>query len=159
MDLIKKLESKRPIAGIVLIFALMGILTTACSMPKLTTKDSNQTQLAVIPADETASKLLDFVNEIYGPQIGTATLKDVSEESGLYKVTVSVMNNETPTDQIIFVTRDGKLFVPQVMDMEDTLIQFHDWQQQMQAQPAVTPTPPDTQEEGEGEPEEESTEE
>ena len=103
----------------------------------------------VISADEGASMLLDFINELYGPQLGAITLKDVKEDNGLYHVTLVVLEDGVPADQTIFITRDGKFFVPQLVEISTTLDEFRTFQQQQPPQgdqvildPTLIETPP-----------------
>jgi hypothetical protein len=47
--------------------------------------------------------------------------------------------NGTPADQIVFVTKDGKIFIPQVIDIEQMKTEFKNFQAQQQ-NGAVQPT-------------------
>lgn len=124
------------VISIILMIALISVLATNVFKNK-------QTKLITIPPDQAASKLVDFINKIYGPQVGIATLKSVSEENGLYKVEVKVINNNESIDQTIFITYDGKLFIPQTIDIEDVLAQYEAFQKQQQnIQPQTNPPAP-----------------
>jgi len=58
----------------------------------------------VINEGDAGAKLVDFINSQGGEQ---ATLLSISEESGMYKVTVLYQNQSIP----VYVTKDGKLLV------------------------------------------------
>ena len=124
------------IVSVILAIALISILAVNFYNDK---KDG----LIVLPTDQAADTLVDFINKIYGPKVGLATLKEVTEKNGLYEVIVSVANNNETVDQTIFITRDGKLFIPQVINIEDVLVKFEEFQQQQQSpQPQPTPNLP-----------------
>jgi hypothetical protein len=107
----------------------------------VTTIKLSGSQKDVLSAEQAADQLLDFINEVYGAQVGQATLKSVNEQNGLYQVTVTVTANGQPLDQSVFVTRDGKLFIPQTVDIEQLRGQFQALQQESQNPPAPAPTP------------------
>lgn len=138
MDQTDQPKAKKPniwfIISLVLAIALIGVLVANYGSPK------EEGDLVVVQADAAALNLLDFINEVYGPQIGSVTLKGVEEKNGLYQVTISITNNGQPVDEVVFLTRDGKLFIPQVLDIEDNLQRFHEFQaaQQQQVQPETT---------------------
>ncbi len=131
-----------PIISAILAIALIGVIAFyALKAP------GDGGKLTVIPADQATTDLLDFVNKIYGAQLGPVTAKATAEENGLYKVTVTI-NDQTgqPVDQEVYLSRDAKLFIPQVIKIEDALSQFETLQQQQQAAPQadVQPTPDPT---------------
>ena len=143
------------IVSVVLAIALVGVFAT-----NLTKKDGD---LKIVKPEEASTLLLDFINEVYGPQVGEATLKSTAEENGLYKVELTVMDQGQPLDQTIYVTKDAKLFIPQAIEIEDALAKFQEFQnQQLQLieqmqQPEAVEGEGDETEETEGE--EEETEE
>jgi len=124
------------IVSIILAIALVGVL----AFYKIS---QDQSDLVVIPADEAGDKLLSFINDIYGPQVGVATLKGVAEKNGLYEITVTVTDQQgQPVEQVIFITLDGEFFIPQALDIEDLRSQFQAWQQQLDAQQQQLPLNP-----------------
>ena len=66
----------------------------------------------VLSSQEVGQKIVDYANENI-PGIN-ASLVDVSQESGLYKVTLRLGEEEL----ISYATKDGKLFFPQAIDLE-----------------------------------------
>lgn len=78
-----------------------------------------------VSAEKAGSDLLTFINTIYGDRLGAATLNGTTEEHGLYRVLLTV-NDETgqPTEQEVFVSRDGKLFIPQAIVVDEVLSQY-----------------------------------
>ncbi|PIS05123.1 MAG: hypothetical protein COT81_02770 [Candidatus Buchananbacteria bacterium CG10_big_fil_rev_8_21_14_0_10_42_9] len=70
-------------------------------------------------ADEAGSKALNYVNSVY--QAG-ATLKSVSEASGVYSVVVTSKDFAgQQRDTEIFITKDGRLYFPQGIDIDQEL--------------------------------------
>ena len=134
------------IVSIVLAVILVGVL--AVNLVKMPGKSNSK--LTVVSSDKASASLLDFLNQVYASRIGAATLKSVTQESGLYKIAITINPPATngqaaaPVDQTVYLTMDGKLFVPQTIIIADTLKQFQAFQQQQQAAgtaaqaPAVT---------------------
>ncbi len=93
----------------------------------------NKGDMVIVKSDKAASDLIDFINEVYGERVGQVTLKGVVEKNGLYEVTFVMTADGQPTDQVVFVTKDGKVFIPQVIDIADMKDQYKQYQAQMQA--------------------------
>ena len=118
------------VISIVLAIALVILISFTFSQKA---KDANGSEeIVIISAEQGANTLLDFINELYGPQLGVVTLKEVVEKNNLYHVTLVVLEDGNPVDQTIFITRDGKFFVPQLVDIGTTLDEFRTFQQQQQ---------------------------
>jgi hypothetical protein len=126
------------IASVVLFVALIAVIAFFVSTKGLPT--GSGTSGPVLKSDTAANNLVDFINKIYAQQVGTATLKSVTEENGLYKVTVGITANGQPVDQEVYVTRDGELFIPQVIKVDEVTAQYDQFQQQQQAAPTDTNT-------------------
>ena len=122
------------VVSIVLAIVLVGVV--------FTNYFSTKEEMTVLEPDVAGQTLLDFINEVYGAQIGTAVLKEVTPESGLYKVVISLVDPQTsqPVDQTVFLSRDGKYFVPQIVEIGAVLSQFRTIQQQPQAPVGDLPT-------------------
>jgi molecular chaperone DnaK (HSP70) len=82
-------------------------------------------------ADEAKQKAEGFVNDyLIGDGQTTATVADISETEGLYQLKVQV--NEQTIDA--YMTKDGKTFFPQGIDMENPPQQNAPQSQQQQQQ-------------------------
>lgn len=83
-----------------------------------------------ITKDEAKTKVEKFIEN----NGGGATVKDVTEENGLYKVTVNAGGKDIPT----YVSKDGTKFFPQAIDFAEAEKQIADSKQQQEAanQPA-----------------------
>lgn len=109
---------------------------------------SGDSDFQPISSDKAGNILIEFVNEIYAGQIGASTLKSVTEKNGMYEIIVTVDNNGQAVDQTVFVSRDGKLFIPQALDMADVRSQYQEFLNSGQVAPggagAVVPVPAGT---------------
>src|SRR3989344_951332 len=105
------------------------------------TKGSDSSTPKQISKDEAGTILLNFVNEVYGTQIAPVTLKEVVEKNGLYQATINALDPQTGqlADQIVYISKDGVLFVPQVFEFEDIKRQFRALQQQAVQQQQQVP--------------------
>lgn len=122
------------ITSIILAVALVGAIAFALAGGSALIKKDGMT---IIKSDKAAGELVAFINEVYGERVGQVTLKGVTEKNGLYEVTFVMTADGQPTDQIVFVTKDGKVFIPQVIDIADMREQYKQYQAQMQAAPAA----------------------
>ncbi|MBU4512356.1 hypothetical protein KKD19_03930 [Patescibacteria group bacterium] len=92
--------------AVILSLVLLAVLT-GCSLSK--------TSISLSP-EEVKTKAEKFINENLMQPGTTAAVQEVTEEGGLYKLAINLGNG-----QIIdsFMTKDGKKFFPQVMDIEE----------------------------------------
>ena len=67
-----------------------------------------------LPKEEVAERTVEYINENLLQEGATLSLVDVIEESGVYKMTFKIGEEEFPS----YVTLDGKLLFPQVIDLE-----------------------------------------
>jgi hypothetical protein len=135
-----KPAAKKPnLLPIIIVVVIIVVAIAAFAFLKGGAKNQNGTEkFAAISSQDAGSKLVSFINEIYGQQIGQVTLKTVTQENGLYKATITLTENGQPVDQNVYISQDGKLFLPQAIVMEDALTQFQALKQQQQAQPQGT---------------------
>ncbi len=121
------------IVSIVLAVALVGVLAANFVGGK---KGGADSEFVIVDKNQASDSLIDFINKVYGAQVGTAALKESNEQNGLYKVDLTVTDaNGQNIDQTVFLSQDGKLFIPQVIDIAQVSTQFDALQQQQQ--PAV----------------------
>ncbi|MBN1779488.1 MAG: hypothetical protein JW816_04730 [Candidatus Buchananbacteria bacterium] len=132
---------KWQIATIVL--AIILVLVLAFLIPQV----ASGNKIEVVKPQEAGTNLVEFINKIYGTQLdGTATLGDVSEENGIYKIGLTITGSQQP-DQTVYLTKDGKMFIPQIIDIDDVLTQYNNYQAQQAQQPvddAINTAPEDT---------------
>jgi thiol-disulfide isomerase/thioredoxin len=72
----------------------------------------NDIQVAV--GQQVAEKAINYINENILKGNGTASLVNVGEENGYYKIKFSLQGNEMDS----YVTKDGKLFFPEVINLD-----------------------------------------
>lgn len=80
-----------------------------------------------ISSDDAGQRLMSFVEEVYASQVGAVKLVGVQEVSGLYEVTVGVTVAGQPPEQKVYITKDGNLFIPQVLDINEITKQYRDF--------------------------------
>lgn len=88
-----------------------------------------------ISAEKAGTDLLVFLNQVYGSTVGEIKSKNVIAQNGLYKVEVEFPQGQTTATSSLYLTMDGKLFVPQVIDVEELKAQSEEAKQQ---NPAAT---------------------
>jgi glutaredoxin len=64
-------------------------------------------------AQDAGKKAIDYINQYLLSGVGNATLDSVKEENGLYNVKLSISGRQYDS----YVTTDGKLFFPSVIDI------------------------------------------
>jgi hypothetical protein len=109
-EMIKKIN-KKTVANFIIIAALFFgggfFLNQYLENGTLAQKDLTMTQAKVKAKDFIQGNLVQEGTEV--------EVKGVSEESDLYKITVSVQGQEIDS----YITKDGKNFFPQVMNIEE----------------------------------------
>ncbi len=90
------------IAGLLLV----ALTATGCDIQK------KQSSLSIEDAKVLAQ---DFINNNLMQPGSTVSIKEVIEDNGMYKVTVNLPNDQ---EIVSYMTKDGKKFFPQVMDIE-----------------------------------------
>lgn len=90
--------------GIIVLFA-----TTGCTL-SLKKKDTGLT------TDQVKEKTLTYINDNLMQQGRKAEIKEIVEEGGMYKVKVALPDNQ---EILSYVSKDGKNFFPQVMNMDE----------------------------------------
>jgi glutaredoxin len=73
-----------------------------------------------ISSQEAGNKAIDFINKNLVKEGVTASLKEIKEESGLYKATIKITQKEGEQDADVYVSRDGKfLFLNPPIEMKE----------------------------------------
>ncbi len=76
-------------------------------------KGGNNIQTA--DGQQVAEKAINYINENILRGNGTASLINVGEENGFYKIKFSLQGNEMES----YITKDGKFFFPEVISLEE----------------------------------------
>ena len=154
-------QTTKPAAGLMNVWAIVSIILAVALIAVLVANyATGGSGINNLSADEAGGSLTDFLNKIYGPQLGAITLTSVTEENGLYKITVGLLDQTTneSVDQVVYTTRDGKLFIPQVVNIAEALDQFDAFQEQQEQSQQPLDTAPATDEITTGEDQEATTE-
>lgn len=104
---------------IALAIAVIGILVIASVAYTNGFFENNQNQNEnenVLSANEISEKVINFINENILQGQANASLIEIVEENGLYKVKIKIGEEEFDS----YVTKDGKLLFPQVIDIENS---------------------------------------
>ncbi|MGB2762190.1 MAG: thioredoxin family protein [Minisyncoccales bacterium] len=102
---------------IILAMGVIGILVIASVAYTNGFFGNNQNENEnILSSDEISEKVINFINEDILSEGVTASLVDISEESNLYKIKLKIGEEEFDS----YVTKDGKLLFPQVIDIESS---------------------------------------
>lgn len=93
---------------IILCLAL-AFAATGCSL-------ANKNTVKPIAIEEAKTLVADFINNNLMQSGNTVSIKEVTEENDLYKVVVNMSNGQEIES---YLSKDGKKFFPQVMDIEE----------------------------------------
>jgi hypothetical protein len=68
----------------------------------------------VLPAQEAGQNAVNYINERFIKGENKAVLEKVEEESGLYKITIKIGENEYSS----YITKDGRYLFPEAIDLK-----------------------------------------
>jgi len=111
---------------LVILGFLSLLILTGCS---LTGGDGDVLGTKVISTEEAKVKAEEFINSNLMRDGQEATVTEVIEENGLYKIMVDIGGAENLAS---FMSKDGKTFFPQAMDVDQTNAQANDNSDQTQ---------------------------
>ncbi|MBT4277941.1 hypothetical protein HOD96_04315 [Candidatus Falkowbacteria bacterium] len=108
------------IAVIFLLIAVTLLVTENSKMMDLVRGDKTTEEL--LTAEEAQKKLTDFINEAYGQSVKGIEVMETEEKSGVYAVTTLITNtNDQTSTSTLYISKDGKFFLPDAIDMEEIL--------------------------------------
>ena len=145
MDSPAKIEANKQNPWLIVSIGLGLILLIVLGSNYL--KSSSKNSLAVVDPQQAGTDLVGFINQVFAPQIGgTVSLQSVNEVNGIYEVNILASNVPAgqPAEQIVYMTKDGKFFIPQVIDINTVKANFQAAQQQPQPSPDDLTAPIDT---------------
>ena len=96
-----------------LIFLIIGVVGILVAGAIIYTISGSQKD--ILSSDEAAEKAMGFINEKILQQGTTASLIEIIEESGLYKMKLKIGEEEFDT----YITKDGKVLFPQFIVLEE----------------------------------------
>lgn len=97
---------------ILLLSLILIFLGAGCSLSEKTEKAKDLT------LEEAKTKVTDFINGYLMEPGSEVSIKEASEENGMFKIVVNVTEGQ---EVISYLTKDGKKFFPQVMDIEEII--------------------------------------
>jgi len=101
------------ISTLVLLVVLLVVLVSGWSITgQVVSPDGTGT----ISANEAGNKAIDYINTYILAGQGTATLESIKEENGLYNAKLNIEGRIYDS----YITMDGKLLFPSVIDMTET---------------------------------------
>jgi hypothetical protein len=116
-----KIGNKWAVASVILLFLFIGsFFTNGFGFSPTGMVVSAET----MSPDDAANKAIDWITSYYksGGVDVEASLVDASEtENGIYQFTVKLSSTEGENEQTLYVTKDGKLFIPQVIETEEII--------------------------------------
>jgi len=95
---------------VIILSLLLVFIITGCNLTK------SKTAQKVLGPEEAKVKAEKFINENLMQPGKTATIKEIIEDGDLYKIVVDIGGNQ---DINSYLTKDGKKFFPQAMDVEE----------------------------------------
>lgn len=100
---------------IILAFVL-GLFLTGCSVNLGKNLSKNKAKEKILTSKEASSTVESFINNNLMQPGSKAIIKDIAEEGGLYKITINLPGGQEITS---YLTRDGKKFFPEAMDIAE----------------------------------------
>ena len=97
------------------IIILVGIVIVLAAAGYYSFTQTKNKQIVLTP-EEAKAKTEEFINANLMQPGSTATVKEITEEGGLYKMTIDI-GSEQDIDS--YLTKDGTKFFPQVMDIAE----------------------------------------
>jgi len=111
--------------GISLVVLTLMVLVSGCNLKDALANRSKS--IKAISQDEAKTTVEKFIKESLLAPGAEATVKEISEENGLYKIKVSVTMSGQTQDIDSYVSKDGKLFFPSgAMNIEEVTKQAAD---------------------------------
>ena len=98
----------------------LALIASALFFLQKNNVDSKNGEVLSVEVETSKEKIEAFINENLMPQGSSVTIKEFTEDENykdLYKVVVDIGNGQDPIDS--YLTKDGKFFFPQVIDIEE----------------------------------------
>ena len=118
---------------IIILGFLSVFILTGCTL--FDKKDGDVLGTKILSTEEAKAKATDFINNNLMGEGQKADVKEVVEENGLYKV---VVNTGGTQDIESFMSKDGKTFFPQALDVDEVKSQTNQTQNETSAVAQVT---------------------
>ncbi len=113
--------------GILVVLSLAVLVITGCSRPLIPIKGSS----SQMSPEQIKTSIETFINENLMQAGMKAEIKNVALENGLYKMTVSLGAGQQEIES--YATKDGKIFFPESINIEEIKKKIQDMKDQQQA--------------------------
>lgn len=100
----------------IILFSLLLVFAVAGCDKNSAQKSAQE----IISLEEAKAKALDFVNNNLMRPGTEVSLKEAGEDYGMYKIVINVPGQNGSDEFETYITKDGKKFFPQIMDIEET---------------------------------------
>lgn len=114
------------------VLVVLGLITTM-SLKKDEPKKSEVKPGKTLSVEEATAKAEGFINEFLMSSGSTAKVKDVVTEYGMYKLSIDITSDVVES----YLTKDGKLFFPQALNIEEITAESGAAATEGSAQPSV----------------------
>lgn len=110
-------KQKKTLTALLIIVAVLVVLglITASSLHKDSKKTTTLKPGKTISTEEAKIKAQDFINAFLMQSGSKATIKDITTEYGLYKLSVDITTDVVES----YISKDGKLFFPQALNIDE----------------------------------------
>lgn len=122
--LFKKFHKKDDDHWLILILVLLVCLSVISLVFAQSISKSKMTINKLSP-EQANKKLTSFLNQVYGQQIGKVAINQVKEESGLYKISLTLTNQGKTNTDTVYMSQDGKFFIPGPQNIDQSLAQLN----------------------------------
>lgn len=114
-SILKQKKTWTTLLVIVAVLIVLGLITSSSLQ-----KDDKKVTAAAKPGktigtDVAKAKAEDFINQFLMTGGSKATIKDITTEYGLYKLSVDITSDVVES----YMSKDGKLFFPQALDIDE----------------------------------------
>ena len=113
---------------IIILSLILAFFATGCS---LTGADSPK----ILAPEEAKATAIDFINNNLMQPGSEVSVKEISEDNNLYKIVLNMSEGQEITS---YLSKDGKLFFPQVMNIEEVTKETEQNKNEEEANKAAT---------------------
>lgn len=114
------LKQKKTIIAVLVMLAVLVVLGLVTSLSFRKDNDKTKSITAIKPGktinqEEAKTKAEDFINKFLMQSGSKATIKDITTEYGLYKLSIDITSDVVES----YLSKDGKLFFPQALNIDE----------------------------------------
>ncbi len=110
------LKQKKTLSAVGVIAIILVIVGVTVSLTLVKDRDNKKAEIKPgknISAEEAKVKAEDFINKYLMQPGSEASIKDITTEYGLYKLSIDITSDVVES----YITKDGRLFFPQALDI------------------------------------------